>query len=281
MDQHQVKIIQEHPLSTHLDTIRDSLHQVARTPADLDTASREDLQTNVLALLSAFLNHPASRLLSSRGNHGTLREDLARLIPAAASNTINLSKITPLFSAVLADPRQSDVDIWEQVYDAVVVAESTPPRKPASSFQQTPFVYRTASIMNSSERRTDIDKPLRDELGVMYVDVLNFHEAFFGNIPNLETSSKQIFQNLKEGEQLLFRDTWIGWPELVSKASVLTWLAGLIEQIKHQGQEDKKTTRRLITKPHTPVEGSVAQRKLDVGFVDVPEVGWDKKYYWS
>lgn len=217
--------------------------------------------------------------MPSNTGRGTLRADLLRLEASFESGELDSRRLRPLFHAVLTIA--PDVDTWEQVCHAVAVAKSTPPRKPASSFQQTPFVYRTSSIVNSSERRTDIDKPLRDELGVMYVDVPNFYEAFFGSIPNLETSSEEIFQSCMRGEQPLFRDTWTGWPETVNEAGVLIWLAELVEQLKHQAQKYKETTRRLATKPHTPVEGSVAQRKLNVGFVDVPEADQHKKYHWS
>ncbi|KAI0520951.1 hypothetical protein F5B22DRAFT_653373 [Xylaria bambusicola] len=279
MDQHQLEIIQAHSLGIYLDAIRDSLHKVARTPTDLDLISTEVLQVITLDLLPTLQSHPLSRQLPSKTGRGTLRTDLLRLEVSFESGELGFRRLRPLFHAVFTNG--PDVDIWQQVYNAVATAESTPPRKPAASFEQTPRVFKTSSVVNSSERRIDIDKPLRDELGVMYVDVPNFYEAFFGDITDLETRSTEIFQNCTEGEQPLFRDAWTWWPENANEADVLTWLAGLVEQLKHYAREYEEINRRIVTKPYTPVEGSVAQRKLDVGFADVPKSDQDQRYHWS
>lgn len=105
MDQHQLDIVQNHPLGAHLEPSCTSLHALVRDPDELDTVNCEgkcelplpidcsnkylDLQTNVLVLLSAFLNHSAARLLSSQAGHSTLHQDLLKLTSAVASNTIN------------------------------------------------------------------------------------------------------------------------------------------------------------------------------------------------
>ncbi|TGJ85252.1 hypothetical protein E0Z10_g3496 [Xylaria hypoxylon] len=278
MDPEQVATIQAHPLGTHLDAACASFNEIARGPDDLDTASHEDLQTSGLALFSAFLNHPASRLLSSPTGHSNLSGDILRLISAIASNTVHPDRIKPLLHAVLA--HRSDTDIWEQVYHAVT--ESTLPRKPISSILQTPWRLTTSSVVNSSEKRDQMDKLLSDELGVMYVDVPNFYEAFWGGIPQLETASEEIFQKCTQGIQPLFREGWTGWPEDAKQESVLTWLADIAERFLQWAQEYRPTTtRRPLAQPDTPFEGSVAKRKLDVGLVDDPKADKARKYHWS
>ncbi|KAI1181464.1 hypothetical protein F5B17DRAFT_436763 [Nemania serpens] len=177
--------------------------------------------------------------------------------------------------------RRPDVEIWEQVYYAVT--ESTPPRNPVSSFLQTPMVYRTSSVVNSSELRVNIDRILRDELGVIYVDVPNFYEAFFGNIPDLERASTEIFQKCIDETPPRFQGGgWIGWPEDANQDDVLAWLAALCDQITHWAQHyTPRTMRRPLAQPDKPLDGSVAKRKLDVGFVDDPKAKKDTKYDWS
>lgn len=72
-----------------------------------------------------------------------------------------------LKSAIIGDPD----DFWGQVYK--VVDESTPPPQAiASSVQQTPWLHNTSAFTNSSEYRKDVDRVLRDELGVIYVRLL-------------------------------------------------------------------------------------------------------------
>lgn len=41
MDQHQLDIVQAHPLGAHLDPSRTSLNTIVRDPVELDTVNRE------------------------------------------------------------------------------------------------------------------------------------------------------------------------------------------------------------------------------------------------
>ncbi|KAI1362296.1 hypothetical protein F5Y08DRAFT_341741 [Xylaria arbuscula] len=278
MDQHQLDIIQANPLGAHLDPSRTSLNAIVQDPVELDTVNRKDLQPIVLVLFSTFLNHPASRYLPSQTGHGHLLQDISKLIPALASNTVHTNRIKPLLHAVLVC--RPDVEIWEQVYYAVT--ESTPPRKPISSIQQTPWHLTTSSVVNSSEKRDQIDKLLSDELGVMYVDVPNFYEAFWGGIPQLETASEDIFQKCTQGIQPLFQEGWTTWPEDAKQERVLAWLADIVERFLQWAEEYiPTTTRRPLAQPDTPLKGSVAKRKLDVGLVDDPTADKAGKYHWS
>ncbi|KAI1260709.1 hypothetical protein F5Y18DRAFT_245062 [Xylariaceae sp. FL1019] len=282
LNQHQLDIIQAHPFGAHLGPASLSLIAIIGEPGGLDSASREVLQSLAFVLLPSLQSHVVSQALPSRTGYGSLREDIWQLISAVASGIVH-NQLRPLLSTVLADPKPSDVDIWEQVYHAVAAAQSTPPRKPTSSFLHTPWAYRTSSIVNSSERRDHMDKVLRDELGVMYVDVPNFYEAFFGDIPSLETASVEIFQKCTDDAEPLFREGvgWTGWPGTVDEAGVLTWLAGLVERLVQWAQDYRPTTRRPLAQPNTPLEGAVAKRKLDVGFVDDANASTDARYHWS
>ncbi|KAI1164025.1 hypothetical protein F5B18DRAFT_661377 [Nemania serpens] len=284
MDQHQLDIIQAHQLGTHLDVVRVSLYQIAPTPADIDSVSPDSLALRHpgLSLLLSLENHAASRLLLSQTGHGHLNSDIFKLISAVASNPVHSDRIKPLLNAILT--HRPDVEIWEQVYHAVT--ESTPPRKPISSVLQTPWRLTTSSIVNSSERRDQMNKALSDELGVMYVDVPNFYEAFFGSIPELETASQDIFHKCTQGTEPLFQQGWAGWPADAKQDRVLDWLADLVERILQWAQDYKPTTRRPLAQPDTPLEGAVARRKLDIGFVDVgfvddPNADQAAKYHWQ
>ncbi|KAI3335336.1 hypothetical protein F4824DRAFT_154441 [Ustulina deusta] len=278
MDQDQVAIIDAHPLRAHLDAVCASFNQIVSSPAELETVSHEVLRNLALSLLPSLQNHQISRLLPSRTGRGTLRNDLLRLELSLDSGEIDLNRIRPLLTAILTNA--SDTEIWEQVYHAVT--ESTPPRKAISSFLQTPWRLTTSSIVNSSEKRDQMDKLLSDELGVMYVDVPNFYEAFWGGIPQLETASEEIFQKCTQGPQPLFQQGWTGWPGDAKQESVLVWLADIVERFLQWAQEYRPTTtRRPLAQPDTPLEGSVAKRKLDVGLVDDPKADKAGKYHWS
>ena len=132
----------------------------------LSSKCRTDIENLTLDLLLALWNISITWILPSKTSHGTLQNNLSRLISAAASETLDSSHVWPLLTAVLA--RKPANDIWNCVYN--VVTEPTPsPRAIASSLQQTPWLHKTSSFANSSEYRQDIDRVLRSELGPLYV----------------------------------------------------------------------------------------------------------------
>jgi hypothetical protein len=66
---------------------------------------------------------------------------------AVNADNFEIERIIPLLKAVLH--KESDDAIWNTVYDAV--AESTPPPRTTSSFQQTPVSINTGSFANSTD----------------------------------------------------------------------------------------------------------------------------------
>jgi hypothetical protein len=79
---------------------------------------------------------------------------------------------------------------------------------------------------------------LNGELGSMYVGVLGFYTAYFGEVTDLETAAKVVYEKRQEG----------GSPLCSGKE------AGGV-----------------------PLQGSTAERKLDVSFVVDPNAGKDSK----
>ncbi len=77
-----------------------------------------DLQSLALDLLSALRKLPAIRLLPSKTGHGTLRNDLLRLISAAISDDFDLFRIIPLLKSAITNAAD-DALIWKEVYSAV------------------------------------------------------------------------------------------------------------------------------------------------------------------
>lgn len=223
-------------------------------------------------------NHPAAWLLPSRTGCSPLRVDLLRLEASLYSGKLDLRRIGSLVNAVRTNA--SDTEIWDQVYHAVT-ERSTPPRQASSSVLQTAWRLTTSSVVDSSEKREKVDQLHHEELGAMYVDVPEFHEAFFGRIPELETASKSIFQKCTQGKQPLFRQGWKGWPEDAKEDSVLSWLADVFEHILQWAQDYRPTMRRLFVQHDVLLKGPVAKRRPYVGFVNVSEADEAEKYAWS
>ncbi|GAP83200.2 putative rhodopsin kinase [Rosellinia necatrix] len=298
MDPEQAVTIQAHPLGTHLNAVCAVLNETVQDPAELETVSRTGtcshnppqtaavlvltgiclvLQDLGLVLLPSLRKHVVSHLLTSPMAHGNLSDDISTLISAIASDAIHSDRIKHLLRAVLA--HRPDVEIWEQVYCAVT--ESTPGRA-ISSILRTPWRRTASNVVNSSERRHQMDKMFSDKLGVMHIDVPNFYEAFFGGIPELEMASENIFRECTQGTHPLFRQGWAGWPENAERDDgVFSWLADLVDHFLQLAQPYKSTRRRPLAQPNTLAESPVAKRKLDVGFVDDPKADRAAKYHWS
>ncbi|KAK5652988.1 hypothetical protein OQA88_9468 [Cercophora sp. LCS_1] len=293
------KIIEENPIGNGLDAFRASFSSICKgasvsyTPDAVERLGHKDLQNLTLILLLNLRILPASRLLRSSGHSESLFSDLSRLDSAVSSNDFDFDRIKPLLKAALAnDP--DDALIWDRVYNAVT--ESTPPPQPiASSLQQTPWRHNTSSFANSSEYHKDIDRVLRNELGALYVGLPRFYEVFFGQVAGLETASKAVFEKCTQGSEPLFSNGWSGWPKNANQDDVLSWFAGLSEKLATLAEdhksvptlaEDHKSVpthrrRRPLAQPNKPIQGSTAELKLDVGFVDDPKAGKDSKCHWS
>jgi len=127
---------------------------------------------------------------------------------------------------------------------------------------------------------------LKEELGHLYVGVPGFFDAFFEDVPGLRTAAQAVLDKCKEGDSPLYRmeSGWQGWPEGAKEKDVLSWFAPLIDQLLDIGDEHLSTPRsprRPLAQPHRFLQGSTADRKLDIGFVDDPDAGADSKCRWS
>ncbi|KAI1420215.1 serine/threonine-protein kinase Sgk2 [Xylaria sp. FL1777] len=286
--QSRSQIIKSKPIGNGLNGFLESFNSTCKdlgiTPSSqsLDEVGNEGLRKLATNLISALLVLPASLELRSSNGRKTLLDDLSRLVSVVNSDDFDILRILPLLKAVLS--KEPDEVIWDKVYDAVT--ESTPPPRPISSVPQTPWLRNTSSFANSSEHRKYVDDVLKEELGPMYVGIPSFFEAFFGKVAGLKAAATVAFEKCKEGDDPLYREGggWQGWPEGAQEKDVLNWLAQVIEQLADFAEEHQpasRAQRRPLAQPHKPLQGSTAERKLDVGFVDNPDAGVDSKCRWS
>ncbi|EEQ35502.1 conserved hypothetical protein [Microsporum canis CBS 113480] len=285
MSPSRAEIIDSHPIGDQLDRFRD-LYSICRPPSgpgrsvsgDASDVHAKDIKTKVFAFLVALTTLPVCHELPSRKGAGALYVDVLGL---AAS--FEVESLFPLLKAVR--DREPDETIWNKVYEAVT--ESTPPpRPPPPSFQQTPWVRNTSSFANSNEYRKHVDGVLKEELGDIYVDITGFYDTFFGDVPELQARAQAVLERCMEGEDPLYREGigWRAWPEDTKEAPVLAWLLEVIDKITQFFEgcvSGKPIRRRPLAQPHKPIQGSTAERKLDVGFMDGTDPLEDGKYAWS
>ncbi|KAK0612607.1 hypothetical protein B0T17DRAFT_649038 [Bombardia bombarda] len=285
-DQSKSEIIKNNPIRKGLNAFRASFNSVCEDRSiscsdAIDQLGHEDLRNLTLLLLPSLQSLPAAGQLPSKTGRSTLQSDLLRFISAIASGDFDLNRIKPLLNAALAEI--PDNEIWDQVYNAVT--ESTPPPQPiASSLQQTPWLRNTSSFVNSSEHRKYMDDVLKEELGLLYIGLRGFEQTYFKNIADLETASEAFFKQCTREGDPLFDDGWTGWPKDANQDDVLTWFAGFSEKLSSFAEGYKSTPmcqRRPLARPNEPIDGSIAIRKMDVGFVKDSKARKNSRYHWS
>ncbi|OJD20264.1 hypothetical protein ACJ73_08402 [Blastomyces percursus] len=153
--------------------------------------------------------------------------------------------------------KTSDFDIWNSVLGLIAnVSQATPPPRPIVSFQQTPWLFNTSK-----------------ELGDLHADIPGFLETYFGIVSGLDSTTRAILDKCMEGDRPLYNEEkgWRDWPEHAVEKEVLRWLADVITELVQFAEADdlaQKINRRLFAQPTRPLEGSIATRKLDIGFVN-------------
>ncbi|KAE8353895.1 hypothetical protein BDV28DRAFT_97792 [Aspergillus coremiiformis] len=284
----KAEIIKTKPIGVGLDAFRDSLTSAcadAAIPCSVDSLRQIDaevLQNLSLDLISALQALPSSRVLHSISGSRNLFGDLLRLSSAINSEEFDTERLIPLFGAIFR--READDAVWDKVY--AIVTESTPPPWPLPLLSQTPHFHTTSSFVNSSERRKHVDNVLKEELGSIYIDVPGFFEAYFGStIDGLDKISAAVFLKCKAGDTPLFKegDGWRDWPETPNEKEVLRWLTATIKAFRDIVAEEgfsMTNDRTILSQPDQPLQGSMTDRKLDIGFIDNSKLNDHTVYHW-
>ncbi|KFZ02079.1 hypothetical protein V500_00447 [Pseudogymnoascus sp. VKM F-4518 (FW-2643)] len=280
------EVIKSKPIGDGLNVFRDSFNSlckelgVSSSVDGLQQIGDEGLQNSALDLISALQILPASRILRSNTGNRNFYGDLLRLNSAVNSDDFDIDRVTPLLKAVINN--ESDDIIWDKAYAAVT--EFTPPPRPLPFVNQTPWSNATSSIVNSSEHRKYVDDVLKDELGSsLYIGVPGFYDAFFRDVEELDSISQAVFAQCQEGGEPIFSDGggWRDWPNEAKEPEVLKWFAEKIDRFLGFATDLRNVPRRLLAQPNQPLEGSTAERKLDVGFVDSVDAEDNSKCHWS
>ena len=258
-----------------------------------------DAETVTLELILCLQSQPAARDLQSRQGTYPIVGDLYGLLSQITRNPPDLKHVGPLLKVVIGGAK--DEAIWSAVFD--FIAQSGPTQlpvttPPASStfeakFPQTPFSFNTSTFENSSEYRKHVDPILKEELhGNMELDHPDFIPAFFEGVPQLGTMTASVFRMCQERDPPLYKEE-SGWVDLVDfkEEAVLDWFRTVVDHFlcfaKSAGFQPSDR-RTLSLTPTKPLEGSVAQRTLDIGIVrsrlelgptdgkGVPKPAWDR-----
>ncbi|EEH42949.2 uncharacterized protein PADG_07769 [Paracoccidioides brasiliensis Pb18] len=286
----ETAIIKKHPLTKSFSDLHGLLQEAERTHAswsisdDGATDKRVQLHRNAITkLLSALQGEDAAFNLRSRITDQNIDSDLAEVtLKHLRPDLFNYRYYRPLVQLVIQ--KAADVDIWKAVFSLIyTVSQATPPSPPVSSIQQTPWLRNTSSFANSTEHRDYIDAVLKEELGELHTDIPGFFNAYFGDIPHLDVVARAVFEKCKGTNLYNDNNGWRDWPEQAAEGDVLSWLAKIIGELVQMAETHEPTLkidRRPLAQPHRPMQGSIAQRKLDIGFVDVVNATENSRCHW-
>ncbi|KAL2803187.1 hypothetical protein BJX63DRAFT_437204 [Aspergillus granulosus] len=262
------------PIENSLDTVWDSFQKACRkqdlavTLDSLDSFSIAETQLLMVNLISALQYLPDIESPPSASGRDNLLSDLLQLTMRISSNNFEVGQAKLLLKAVLG--KQPDSSIWKQLY--TILPESTPPPSAAKLVDQTPHQHATSSLVNSSEFRYNFNNILREELSSVYIGVPGFHNAFFSQIQGLQDTAAAVFAKCKEGENPLFTKDigWSGWPADAKEKNIIDWLDKLVCKLQGlavQAGSPKVTSRTFFAQPTKALQGSTADRKLDIAFI--------------
>ncbi|KAI1778471.1 hypothetical protein F4818DRAFT_406175 [Hypoxylon cercidicola] len=118
----------------------------------------------------------------------------------------------------------------------------------------------------------------------MYVGLRDFDQTYFGDVVDLETATQAFYRQCTKGSDPLFDGGWTGWPKDANQDDVLNWFAGFSERLSTFPEAYKSYPvrhRRPLARPNEPIDGCVAKRKMDVGFVNDSRARKDSRCHWS
>lgn len=134
-----------------------------------------------------------------------------------------------------------------------------------------PWCGNTSDDIYAEEFGQTVDPVVKLELERLHVGLPDFHETFFGEIPDLGVVSDAVFGLCTEGDDPLFAEGWSGWPAGVRESDMVSWLEGLIPKLEAFADGRVSTPpmarRKLLAQPGTPLTGPTGKRRMDIGFV--------------
>ena len=139
-----------------------------------------------------------------------------------------------------------------------------------------------------SEYRKYFDDILKDELDLLlYIDIPNFFDTFFGELVNLESVAGAVFKKCQEDENPLYKEGegggWRDWPEDAQEEKVLKWFKEQIDIFLEFTKECGSTPevrQRPLGQPTQHLSDSTTRRKLNVGFANDTKINESSRYDW-
>lgn len=231
----------------------------------------------------------ASRSASS---NRVLAEYIEETLTSLKKGGVDFNYFKPLLTKVFATKVQHK-PFWRLLASLVGNTQHAISKLPAQ-------ILSTASILNSPEKRADVEELVKRELGHLDVDYIRLIDEIFGSKeledmadkvfnmcqknhiylpksshqPNLtaQSSSEQITSRTRSSStQTQTTGSWDEWPSEVTEKTVLPWLQkkiGIFTNLAKGAPNEKfQILGKAYTGPKLPVKDSQGKRQLDIAIV--------------
>ena len=271
-------IIAEHPLDTSLDHLREPLRKAEQDyrprsiSHDVSVGSLDsDLQKAISRLLHALGGHEVAFNLHSKIGIDNVATELSDLFGLIQRGRYDYEHYRALSRLVVK--RAPDVDIWNAVFDLIIIiSRTTPPTSIPVSFDGTQITKSSSSFQGSEQTRRIIESEMFYEIKrCTYRDVDGFFEKYFEG-RSWSRKSKAIYNVMNKQ----YRDgRWTDFPDPPDEDAVWDWLSRF--QNKHLSDSHGIL---YTTESSSDLTGGEAQRQLDL-FVKRRGIETSGKHNWK
>ncbi|KUI68648.1 hypothetical protein VM1G_03803 [Cytospora mali] len=185
----------------------------------------------------------------------------------------NLVRVKPLLATVLE--RQSDQELWDQVYKVVAELSSgpkTPPHIPFSQTLDTPIKSTSSSQRGSEQTHDDLDLRILQEInGCVYRDTEGFYEKHFEG----KEWSAESDKIAERADPQIIEGRWTSYPEPPVQDAFLAWFDNFQSKYLQGGRST------FYSSPNRPLAGSACKRKPDIFLVSPSAPKNDGRYSWA
>ena len=262
LSQNDRTIIAEHPLDTSLDHLREPLRKAEQDyrprsiSHDVSVGSLDSgLQKAISRLLNALGGHEVAFNLHSKIGIDNVATELSNLFGLIQRGRYDYEHYRALSRLVVK--RAPDVDIWNAVFDLIIIiSRTTPPTSIPVSFDGTPVTKSSSSFQGSEQTRRIIEPEIFYEIKRCTCrDVDGFFEKYFEG-RSWSRKSKAIYNVMNEQ----YRDgRWTDFPDPPDEDAVWDWLSRF--QNKHLSDSHGIL---YTTESSSDLTGGEAQRQLDL-----------------
>ncbi|KAG6306709.1 hypothetical protein E4U44_007922 [Claviceps purpurea] len=283
--------------------------------ADIDPAGQSagvnsfaDVQYLATELVVCLRSHPAAKVL--QGIHGSVSDDLFALShyhykaddktlwdEVLAFITASLTATTRSIAPQNTPPASTSTAALASIptisitHDDDLFAATIPSGPVDSNCPDTPQVWRTSGMVNTPEHHKHIDRLLREELkGRMHYGIPDFLEAFFPSAKYQEVAENFLNRcKTVTGVEPIFNDDthrFESWPDRTNQGQVVPWMKTFIKELEEFSRNSFTTndegshSRAFFGLPIQVIEGHVAKRKLDAGFISAADLE-SVTYFWT